>query len=52
LDFKDIDVYATPGAMEQVRKWGNGKLVTPTFNIDGTIVLDFDEKRLGEVLGV
>jgi glutaredoxin len=52
LDFKDIDVYATPGALEQARKWGNGKLVTPTFNINGTIILDFDEKRLGEVLGI
>jgi hypothetical protein len=28
-----------------------GPLITPTFDIDGTIVKDFDEKRLAEVLG-
>jgi hypothetical protein len=35
-----------------VREWANGNLVTPTFDIDGTIVVDFDQKRLAEVLRV
>jgi glutaredoxin len=52
IAFKDVDVYETPGALKQVREWGDGYLVTPTFDIDGTIVLDFDKNRLSEVLGL
>jgi glutaredoxin len=51
LDFVEVDVYGVPGAGKQVREWCEGKLITPTFDIDGTIVKDFDEKRLAEVLG-
>jgi glutaredoxin len=50
LDYIEVDLYGTPGALEQARKWGDGKLITPTFDIDGTIILDFDEHRLREVL--
>lgn len=52
LEYTEVDVMSTPGAAEQVRKWANGNLVTPTFDIDGTIVVDFDQPRLKEVLGV
>jgi glutaredoxin len=51
LPYTEVDIYATPGAKEKVRAWGDGRLITPTFDIDGTIVLDFDEARLNEVLG-
>jgi peroxiredoxin/glutaredoxin len=51
LEYTEVDVMSTPGASEQVRKWTGGNLVTPTFDIDGTIVVDFDEARLKEVLG-
>jgi glutaredoxin len=51
LEFTEVDINATPGAGKQVREWGDGHLITPTFDIDGTIVLDFDEQRLNEVLG-
>jgi hypothetical protein len=40
-----------PGAGAQVREWCSGKLITPTFDIDGTVVINFDEKRLKDVLG-
>ena len=49
-DYAEVDLYGTPGALDQVRKWGDGKLITPTFEIDGTIILDFDEDRLRQVL--
>lgn len=52
LEYTEVDVMSTPGAGEQVRKWANGNLVTPTFDIDGTIVVDYDESRLKEVLGI
>ena len=52
LEFKRIDVYQVPGAIQQVRKWADGHLVTPTFDIDGTIVIDFKTDQLAQVLGV
>ena len=52
LEYLRIDVYQMPGAIQQVREWADGHLVTPTFDIDGTIVVDFKEERLAEVLGV
>ena len=51
LDYVEVDVYAFPGAAAKVRQWANGNLVTPTFDIDGTIVVDFDPQRLTELLG-
>lgn len=50
LDYTEVDIYEKPGALEKVREWGNGKLITPTFDIDGKIVLDFDEERLEALL--
>jgi peroxiredoxin len=50
LEFKEIDVFAVPEAAEQVKKWAGGNRVTPTFDIDGTIVINFDQKRLTELL--
>jgi peroxiredoxin (alkyl hydroperoxide reductase subunit C) len=52
LAYTEVDINAYPGASEQVKKWANGNLTTPTFDIDGTIVVDFDETRLAEVLKV
>lgn len=51
LDFVEVDLNAVPGAAAQVRQWANGSLVTPTFDIDGTIVVDFDVEKLEELLG-
>ncbi len=49
--FREINIYDMPGAAEQVRAWTGGYIVTPVFDIDGTIVVDFDEERLLEILG-
>jgi hypothetical protein len=50
LKYTEVDIMATVGADEQVRKWTGGDLVTPTFDIDGQIILDFDEARIRQVL--
>jgi glutaredoxin len=50
LEYTEVDVWTTPGAMEQVRKWTNGKLITPTFDIDGKLVFDFEPEQLSELL--
>jgi len=51
LDYTEVDIYDVPGASEQVREWTGDLLITPTFDIDGTIVVDFDPARLEQILG-
>lgn len=50
IAFTEVDIYTTPGAEEKVRSWNRGYLVTPTFDIDGTIVSDFQEDELGRII--
>lgn len=52
LPYTEVDISKTPAAAQQVRAWANGNETTPTFDIDGTIVVDFDEPRLRQVLGI
>jgi arsenate reductase-like glutaredoxin family protein len=52
IEFTEVNIPRTPGAVEQVRKWGNGKLITPTFDVNGTIVLDFDREQLKKALKI
>jgi len=52
IPYTEVDIYSTPGAEDQVRAWCNGNLVTPTFDIDGEIVIDFDRMRLSQILHV
>ena len=46
LPFREVDIYAVSGAWAQVRAWGGGHIITPTFDIDGDIILDFDADEL------
>jgi glutaredoxin len=50
LDFVEVDIDANPQAAAQLKLWTGGKRITPTFDIDGKIVIDFDEKKLAEAL--
>jgi len=50
LPYTEVDITTNLTAARQVRSWGNGLQITPTFDIDGTIVLDFDEEKLSEIL--
>ena len=52
LPYTEVNIPTTPGAAEQVRAWGKGLQITPTFDIDGEIIIDFDQERLCRVLGV
>lgn len=51
LAYVEVDVNAVPAAARQVRQWANGNLTTPTFDIDGAIVVDFDRRELERLLG-
>lgn len=50
IDYTEVNIHATPGAIEQVREWASGKQVTPTFDVDGQIVIGFDREKLQELL--
>ncbi len=50
IEFTEVDVTTYPGASDQVRKWAGGNLTTPTFDIDGTILVDYDEEQLAKAL--
>jgi len=51
LEYKEVDISRNRAAGAQVRRWANGYETTPTFDIDGQILIDYDEKRLREILG-
>jgi len=52
LPYTEVDITTTPGAAQQVQRWAGGNRTTPTFDIDGTIVVDFDLPRLRQVLNI
>ncbi len=50
LEYTEVDIDVTPGAADQVKQWANGTRTTPTFDIDGAIMVGFDEKKMGEAV--
>jgi len=50
IPYTEVDITTNFKAARQVRSWGNGFQITPCFEIDGTIVVDFDKEKLSEVL--
>lgn len=49
IDYTEVDIERVPGSADRCRELA-GKIVTPTFEIDGEVVVDFDEPRLRELL--
>jgi glutaredoxin len=50
LPFSEVDIDVTPGASDQVRQWANGNRTTPTIDVDGTILVEFNEAKLKQAL--
>jgi len=50
LPYTEVDISRSRAAARQVEAWAAGNQTTPTFDIDGEIVVDFDEVRLRSVL--
>jgi glutaredoxin len=50
LQYTHVDITKTPGAPQRVMSWANGNRTTPTFDIDGTIIVDWREDELVKVL--
>ena len=52
LPYTEVDITTVPGAAQQVERWASGNRTTPTFDIDGKIIVDFDEEKLRDILSV
>lgn len=50
LAYAEVDIDYNMAARNQVRHWAKGYLVTPVFDVRGTIILDLDLTRLEETL--
>jgi glutaredoxin len=52
IPYKEINVRSSLEAEAQVKEWTGGPLISPVFDIDGTIVIDFKRAELKQVLGL
>ena len=52
IEFVEIDITRDRAAAQRVRGWANGYETTPTFNIKGTVLVNFDKNKVAEVLGI
>ena len=52
IPYTEVDITRDRVAAARVRGWANGNETTPTFNIRGQIILDFDERELEKALGI
>jgi len=50
INFSEVDISVNLAAARRVRSWGAGSQITPTFNINGEIILDFDKGKLKDLL--
>jgi glutaredoxin len=52
IPFVEIDITRNPKAAARVRGWANGNETTPTFDIKGQIIVDYDLIKLKAALGI
>jgi len=52
ISFSEIDISRDRVAAQRVRGWANGNETTPTFDINGTIIVNYDRIRLARELGI
>jgi glutaredoxin len=50
IAYQEVDVNANPEAAALVRKLTGGPIITPTFDIGGEYIFDFDEEKLQKLL--
>ena len=52
IAYTEVNISRDPAAAQRVREWANGKEITPTFHIRGQVIVNFDQAKLDEVLGI
>jgi glutaredoxin 3 len=51
LKYTEVDITKDKAGEKRARELARGRLVTPTFDCEGQVVVDFDRKHLEEILG-
>jgi glutaredoxin len=52
IDYVEVDISRDRAAAQRVREWANGNETTPTFNINGTVIVNFDQAKVNRALGI
>lgn len=52
IPYVEVDITHDRKAAAKVRSWANGNETTPTFNIRGEILVDYDQEKLEKLLGI
>jgi len=52
ISYIEIDITRDREAAARVRSWANGNETTPTFDIQGQIIVDYDLERVQAALGI
>ncbi len=52
IEYVEVNVGTSGKAAEQIKIWAGGNRTTPTLDIDGTIIVGWDEDMVAEVLGI
>ena len=52
IPFKEVNITRDRAAAMRVRGWTGGYEATPTFDVKGTILVDFDVEKLNKLLGI
>ena len=52
IKYTEVDISRNREAAAKVRGWTGGYETTPTFDIHGTIIIDFDQTKLAKILGL
>ena len=52
IAYVEVDISRDRAAAQRVREWANGNETTPTFDIKGTIIVNFDQAKINRALGI
>jgi glutaredoxin len=52
IAYVEVDISRDRAAAQRVQGWANGNETTPTFNIRGTIIVNFDQAKINQALGI
>ncbi len=50
--YQEVNIDRNPLGKQRLKEWTGGDLITPTFDIDGEIIIDFDQPRLAKILNI
>jgi glutaredoxin len=52
IAYTEIDISRDRSAAARVKQWAKGNETTPTFDIKGTVIVDWNESKLEQALGL